>query len=223
MKGKRCLTNQEADAITTILDEEEMKLRAKLDFTAVDDRCRSVWPNWESHPSISPPRLNKRALQRDIEALYSRSDDRDSPRRRQANSPAWRPAAPRSDAETLKTDMDTLYSRITGAAKYNIPIQTDDIDLYLARSRVTAWPPTFESGSPHWSPQPRYVPTREEILAIDRAQLDDLRRENLQLKADLLWIQKRIELEAEEQDKLQKSLEMSKRVRDAHKKLCKIN
>ena len=223
MRGKRCLTNREADAITSILDEEETKLRAKLDFTAVDDKCRSVWPNWEAHhPSMSPPRLNKRALQRDIEALYLRPDELDSPRRRrQTNSPAWSPTARRSDADTLKTDMDTLYSRITGAAKYNIPIQTDDLDLYLARSRVTAWPPTFESGSRYWSPQPRYVPTREEILAIDRAQLDDLRRENLQLKADLLWIQKRIELEAEEQDKLQQSLEMSKRVRDAHKKLCK--
>lgn len=216
MKG-RCLSSQEADAIISILDEEEMKLSmngSSVDMDSLDERCRSVWPNWESR-RISPVRASppKQSSPRESEHISLGSY------RAAGGIPS---RSERLDADGLKTDVDTLYSRIRGAAKYNIPVHLSDPEIQIERDRVSAWPPRFETGSVWWR-QPTYVPTREEVREFDRAELDSLRKENLWLKSELLRIEKRLELETEEQGKLRESLELGKKVRDAHKqKLCKL-
>ena len=51
----------------------------------------------------------------------------------------------------------------------------------------------------------------EDTREVDKAELESLRRENIRLKAELLKVEKRLELEAEERNKLMRSLEMRKR------------
>ena len=56
-----------------------------------------------------------------------------------------------------------------------------------------------------------YIPYEEDTREVDKSELESLRRENIRLKAELLKVEKRLELETEERNKLMASLEMRKR------------
>lgn len=221
----RYLTSDENGTILSILEDEEFNLGIHSDrsnLSILDERCKEIWPEWQSSP------VRKAPYRSYVPVEEGRHIDNEMLPRLISPRSARRPNCEelaRMDANSLKADVDALMSRIRGVtcvyspSKYNSP----------SRDFQTSTTASYEQTTSDYSPlHRRYESPRDRSMhvqfvhpandeSISKEDLETLRSENLRLKAELLKIEKRLELETEENKKLVASLENSERIRSAYK------
>ena len=220
----RYLTSDENGTILSILEDEEYNLeihRDRSNLSILDEKCKEIWPEWQSSPVRKVPSRSY------VPAEESRNIDNEmlpmiSPR--SASYPDREELA-RMDANSLKADVDALMSRIRGVTCVYSPSKYNSSSRDFQTSTTGSYERTTSDYSPLHriceSPRDRSMhvqfvhPTNDE--SISKEDLETLRSENLRLKAELLKIEKRLELETEENKKLVASLENSERIRSAYK------